>query len=531
MARPTQPFKSGGNKLGNFDASDYTEGGEYSPSNDPLKPKVKDDFIGGDMHTQEILQAEDAKKGGSTAGGPLSNPTPYGDVGSGDAVPFEGQQRQMLSADIDIEKAIEDALDFEIDALERAQGLDPVAEMKATNRIKELQGELTKAYESTKEKKSTMGDSYETRALRKRVQEASPKISAGDLELTIEDTKPLPTTSKGKGPGIKNAQSIIDTGIENRLISQKLIGGNKRNPNVEYSPAPSSLSQGNIETELRKGAKVEQYGPPIPEKGPNQNVSNRTVPYDFDPMKEMNPTSADKKGILGETSISSVTEDIEAEKAGRTSSLVNNKTGQPLLPKQPPVGKPTMEVGDGDFNYQTSIEGKKAKQARNFVDPLEGFDGPAYDAQTMDADLPYDHDFNDARPEKAIARQDMPSIDDFDNDPGMEGYDPDSNTSPGGRKIKGNFNKGTTVSGNIVNKTTPDNPRQVSSGRKPSIVDNFNKAKDAGLDSSRALKNAQRQAKLDKIKGKGKGKGKLATTLLVGGLSAYIAGQSDKLDK
>lgn len=434
MARPTQPFKSGGNKLGNFDASDYTEGGEYSPSNDPLKPKVKDDFIGGDMHTQEILQAEDAKKGGSTAGGPLSNPTPYGDVGSGDAVPFEGQQRQMLSADIDIEKAIEDALDFEIDALERAQGLDPVAEMKATNRIKELQGELTKAYESTKEKKSTMGDSYETRALRQRVQEASPKISAGDLELTIEDTKPLPTTSKGKGPGIKNAQSIIDTGIESRLISQKLIGGNKKNPNVEYSPAPSSLSQGNIETELRKGAKIEQYGPPIPEKGPNQNVTNRTVPYDFDPMKEMNPSSADKKGILGETSLDSVKEDIAAEKAGKTSSLVNNKTGEPLLLKQPPSGRRT-------------------------------------------------------------------------------------------------FNKGNTVSGNIVNKTTPDNPRQVSSGRKPSIVDNFNKAKDAGLDSSRALKNAQRQAKLDKIKGKGKGKGKLATTLLVGGLSAYIAGQSDKLDK
>jgi len=449
MGTPTQPFKSGSSKLGNFDAGDYSEGGEYSPSNDPLKPKVKDDFIGGDMHTQEILQAEDYKKGGSTSGGPLSNPTPYGDVAKTynpdtgtyitdydkvDEIPFEGQQRQMLSADIDIEKAIEDALDFEIDALERAQGLDPVAEMKATNRIKELQGELTEAYASTAEKKSTMGDSYETRALRKRVQEASPKISAGDLELTIEDAKPLPTTTKGKGPGIKNAQSIIDTGIESRLISQKLIGGNKKNPNVEYSPAPSSKSQGNIETELRKGAKVNQYGPAIREGGPNQNVSNRVVPYDYDPMKEMNPTSADKKGILGETSLDSVKEDIAAEKAGKTSSLVNNKTGEPLLPKQPPSARRT-------------------------------------------------------------------------------------------------FNKGTTVSGNIVNKTTPDNPRQVSSGRKPSIVNDYNKAKDAGLDSSRALKNAQRQAKLDKIKGKGKGKGKLATTLLVGGLSAYIAGQSDKLDK
>jgi|11_taG_2_1085331.scaffolds.fasta_scaffold10534_2 hypothetical protein len=434
MGTPTQPFKSGSSKLGNFDVSDYSEGGDYTPSNDPLKPKVKDDFIGGDMHTQEILQAEDAKKGGSTAGGPLSNPTPYGDVGSGDAVPFEGQQRQMLSADIDVEKAIEDALDFEIDALEKAQGLDPVAEMKATNRITELQSKLSEAYASTAKKKSTMGDSYETRALRKRVQEASPKISAGDLELTIEDAKPLPTTSKGKGPGIKNAQSIIDTGIESRPISQKLIGGNKKNPNIEYSPAPSSLSQGNIETELRKGAKIEQYGPPIKEGGPNQNVSRRKVPYDYDVMKEMNPSIQDKAGILGQTSLDSVKDDIAAEKAGKTSSLVNNKTGEPLLLKQPPSGRRT-------------------------------------------------------------------------------------------------FNKGTTVSGNLVNKTTPDNPRQVSSGRKPSIVDDFNKAKDAGLDSSRALKNAQRQAKLNKIKGKGKGKGKLATTLLVGGLSAYIAGQSDKLDK
>lgn len=515
MARPTQPFKSGSNKLGAFDASDYTEGGEYSPSNDPLKPKVKDDFIGGDMHTDEILQAEDAAKGGSTAGGPLSDPTPYGDVAKTynpetltyetdfdkmDEIPFEGQQRQMVSADIDIEKAIEDALDFEIDALEKAQGIDPVAEMKATNRIKELQSELTKAYESTKEKKSTMGETYETRALRKRVQEASPKISPGELELTIEDTKPLPTTSKGKGPGIKNAQSIIDTGIERRIISQKLIGGNKKNPNVEYSQAPSSLGQGNIEKELRKGSKIEQYGPPKSEKGPNQNVSKRVHPYDYNIMKEMNPKSSDKAGILGETLESSVQEDIDAERTGRTSSLVNKKTGEPLLPKQPPSSGPQIETGKGDFHYQTSTEGMKAKEARKFVDPLEGFDGPAYDAQTMDADVPITNQ------ESRIAER-------------------------RGQVPKGKFSKGSTVSGNVVNKTTPDNPRQVSSGRKPSIVNEYNKAKEQGLDSARALKNAQREAKLNKIKGKGKGKGKLATTLLVGGLSAYIAGQSDKLGK
>lgn len=34
-----------------------------------------------------------------------------------------------------------------------------------------------------------------------------------------------------------------------------------------------------------------------------------------------------------------------------------------------------------------------------------------------------DDNFNDARPEKQIARQDMPTIDDFDDDPGMEGFD------------------------------------------------------------------------------------------------------------
>ena len=55
-------------------------------------------------------------------------------------------------------------------------------------------------------------------------------------------------------------------------------------------------------------------------------------------------------------------------------------------------------VDDNNFK----INGKKINYESMF-NPLEGF--------------------NDASPEKQIARQDMPDINDFDNDPGMEGFD------------------------------------------------------------------------------------------------------------
>lgn len=48
------------------------------------------DFIGGEM--DEL--ASTGYRGGSTAGGPLSNPTQFGPVGDKESVPFEGQQRQ-----------------------------------------------------------------------------------------------------------------------------------------------------------------------------------------------------------------------------------------------------------------------------------------------------------------------------------------------------------------------------------------------------------------------------------------------------
>ncbi len=89
---------------------DYLESDpEYNPSgNDPLRKQRKMDFIGGEM---DQLSAGAANKKGSTAGGPMSNPTQYGDVGAKNTIPFAGQQSQQLSPQRGLEGAIEDAID------------------------------------------------------------------------------------------------------------------------------------------------------------------------------------------------------------------------------------------------------------------------------------------------------------------------------------------------------------------------------------------------------------------------------------
>ena len=150
------------------------------------------DFIGGEM--DEL--ASTGYRGGSTAGGPLSNPTQYGPKGAKESVPFEGQQRQMLSPQRGVEEAIESAIDQEISNLESAiKSGDSVGEMKATGEISRLQGELKKELKVSKAAQETMGETYETAALRKRVTSAyGGKVDPGNVEYMIEDAKPLPTT-------------------------------------------------------------------------------------------------------------------------------------------------------------------------------------------------------------------------------------------------------------------------------------------------------------------------------------------------
>ena len=266
---------------------DYIESDpEYDPSGgDPLRKQKKMDFIGGEM--DEL--ASTGYRGGSTAGGPLSDPTQYGPVGDKQSVPFEGQQRQMLAPQRGVEEAIESAIDQEISNLESAiKSGDSVGEMKATGEISRLQGELKKELQVSKAAQETMGDTYETKALRQRVTQAhGGKIDPGNVEYMIEDARPLPTTTKGKGPGVKSSEAIIKTGLEAREIPyDKLKDG-------EYSQSRSSKSQASVEKALREGA---QPGSPKP-KFYVGGTETRKLPYDY-----REPMFGETGGILGKAS-------------------------------------------------------------------------------------------------------------------------------------------------------------------------------------------------------------------------------------
>jgi len=88
-------------------------------------------------------------------------------------------------------------------------------------------------------------------------------------------------------------------------------------------------------------------------------------------------------------------------------------------------------MAEFEDNFDKEIEKLTEEQIDNYYqkDITEGLSDEqrAYlyfkDQAEAYADVMGAEDFNDARPEKQIARQDMPNIDDFDDDPGMEGFD------------------------------------------------------------------------------------------------------------
>ena len=441
---------------------DYIESDpEYDPSGgDPLRKQKKMDFIGGEM--DEL--ASTGYRGGSTAGGPLSNPTQYGPVGDKQSVPFEGQQRQMLAPQRGVEEAIESAIDQEISNLESAiKSGDSVGEMKATGEISRLQGELKKELKVSKAAQESMGDTYETKALRQRVTQAhGGKIDPGNVEYMIEDAKPLPTTSKGKGPGIKSSEAIIKTGLESRQIpTSKLKDG-------EYSRSPSSMKQASVDRALREGADV---GSPdfgqykyanLPEDP--LNVARRQVPYDY-----REPMFGETGGILGKAS---------KDPGGPTFTGLD-KQGNILQPKQAVDFGDTshLEVGKGDTYFRET----GPKQSAFPDDPSKIQEAP---------NLP------DARLQE-------------------QGY------TPGGREIK-TFSAGGKVSGNKVGSVTPDAPKAVVSNEGFSMKKAYDDGVAQGMTSRQAQKNAERLQRLSKIKGKGKGKGKLFTTLGAVGIGAIL---------
>ena len=301
------------------DPFEYGES-DYDPSkSDPLRKQKQMDFIGGEM--DEL--ASTGYRGGSTAGGPLSNPTQYGPKGDKGAVPFEGQQRQMLSPQRAVEEGIESAIDAEISNLETAvKSGDVVGEMKATGEIGRLQKALSKELKISKAAQESMGDTYETAALRKRVTSAyGGKVDPGNVEYMIEDAQPLSTTKKGKGPGIKSAEAIIETGLEARNIpTEKLKDG-------EYSQSPSSMKQASVERALREGAGIgspERAGvfteAQAQAAASGEPYKGRTKPYDF-----RDPMFGETGGILGKAS---------KDPGGPTFTGVD-KQGNILQPKMP----------------------------------------------------------------------------------------------------------------------------------------------------------------------------------------------------
>lgn len=267
---------------------DYLESDpEYNPSgNDPLRKQRKMDFIGGEM---DQLSAGAANKKGSTAGGPMSNPTQYGDVGAKNTIPFAGQQSQQLSPQRGLEGAIEDAIDAEISNYEKAiKSGDAVGEMTAGSNINKLQNELSRELQVSQKAQESMGETYEDRSMRKRVTQAyGGRVDPTNVELSIEDARPLPTTSKGKGPGIKSSEAIIQTGLESREIPyDKLKDG-------EYSQSASSKSQASVEKALREGAGTGSPKPILYTGG----TETRTQPYDF-----RESMFGETGGILGKAS-------------------------------------------------------------------------------------------------------------------------------------------------------------------------------------------------------------------------------------
>jgi hypothetical protein len=414
-----------------LDPNDYSEmtdieGAEdYDPGKlDPLAKQRSEAFMGQDIDFK-LAGASRIGSKSSYAVGPISDPTQYGRPGKMEEIPFEREQAKALGAELADESAIEAALDAEINKLEIAsRTADPVGIMEAETKIKGLQNELNKAIKVTAAKKETFGEAYETQYLKETISKRlKGKVTPENLELMAEDVKPLSTTPKGKGPGIKNAQAIIETGLERKsLPTEKLKSG-------EYSQAKSGFKPVNIERELNQ------------------------------------PRGEDKYKIDNTSKTSGSVDEVVATQMGKI---------DPITKKPFKTMTGVTKTGEIQLDKPSSFldiqEAERLQQAR-------------------------------------IAER-------------------------RGQKPTGKFQT-KKVSGTKVSSVTPDAPKQQEySGLKeidsPELKNYVDEFKAAGQTSQRALRNAQRMVKLQKIRGKGKGKGKLLTTLGAVGIAAILSKDLEK---
>ena len=431
---------------------------DYDPGKyDPLAKQRSEAFMGQDIDFKLAGAARIGAKS-SYAVGPISDPTQYGRPGKMEEIPFEREQTKALGAELADESAIEAALDAEIDKLDIAQrNADPVGIMEAETKIKGLQNELNKAIKVTAAKKETFGEAYETQYLKETISKRlKGKVDPENLELMAEDVKPLSTTPKGKGPGIKAAESIIQTGLyPKKLPTDKLKSG-------EYSQSESSMKSVSIERELNQ------------------------------------PKGIDKAAVNNTSQTSGSLKEVMAAREGKI---------DPITQKPYKTMTGVTKAGDIQLDKPSSFlsiqEAERLQAAKKTTVP-----------KRMDIGK------GDVRP----------------GDEALDDYPPYSQKARiaerRGQKPTGQFQT-KKVSGTKVSSVTPDAPKQQEySGLKeidsPELKQYVDEFKAAGQTSQRALRNAQRMMKLQKIRGKGKGKGKLLTTLGAVGIGAILSKDLEK---
>lgn len=445
---------------------------DYDPGKlDPLAKQRSEAFMGQDIDFK-LAGAARLNAQSSYASGPLSDPTQYGRPGKMEEIPFEREQAKALGAELADESAIEAALDAEIDKLEIAtRTADPVGIMEAETKIKGLQNELNKAIKVTAAKKETFGEAYETQYLKETISaRLKGKVDPMNLELMAEDVKPLSTTTKGKGPGIKAAESIIQSGVSpKKLPTDKL--------------APAKFTEEKI---IKGGKLVGVKKIPLPKGedigyGEYSQAKSGYKPVSIE--RELNqPKTIDKSKIDNTSQTSGSLSEVMAAREGKIDPITQKpyktmtgvtKAGDIQLDKPSQLSSPTTEIGSqgkpmkGDFYFRETGP-----------TPSES---PSYSQKAREAE-------RRAESKKFVTKK---------------------------------------MSGNKVGSVTPDAPKQQEySGLKemdsPDLKQYVDEFKAAGQTSQRALRNAQRMMKLQKIKGKGKGKGKLLTTLGAVGVAAIL---------
>jgi hypothetical protein len=466
------PFKS---KFNNDTDDGYSEmidmsgDNDYQPDSfDPLKNK-QDKYIGEDI--DDIVPGGKVNRGGSITPGPNPSPTQYGrsaitdsgrvDYAKLDEIPFQSEQVKAIGAELADENAIESLIDAQIDKLDVAMRTgDTPGVMKAEGMIKGYQGMLSDAMAVTKSKQDTFGVSYETEALKSRIQQASKgKLSEMDLELAAEDVRPSPKTPKGdSSPGIKGAYAQIDQQLlqEKKLPKAKTTKG-------EYSQSKSSMSKIDIGQELNQPTGIDKA------KIDNTSATSGSV-KDVVAAGPIGPKSVGKKpAIKTMTGVDSKGNILPGKSAG------NINTSYFL---QEDIAKKSIQEAEAEFS--------KAVVAPDVAGPTS----TGVSVQQRNIEL--------AR--KRITER--------------RGQVPKGKFS--GKKASGNVVSSVTPDApkQVVSQASPTESK--------SYLESYNKAIAEGATPRSAKRVADQLERLGKIRGRGKGKGKLLTTLGAVGIASII---------